>query len=135
MEKTLVMIKPDGVKRQLIGKITQRFEEKNLRIVELKMETLTKGALEEHYQHLIERPFFPDLLTYMMSGPVVLFILEGEQVIEVIRKMVGATNPLEAEAGSIRGLYGVSHTENVVHASDSVAAANNEILRFFGSIH
>lgn len=131
MEKTLIMIKPDGVKRQLIGKITQRFEEKNLRVLSLKMEALTKEALAIHYQHLIERPFFPDLLAYMMSGPVVLFILEGENAIEVVRKMVGATNPLEAEAGSIRGLYGVSQTENVIHASDSVVSATNEIARFF----
>lgn len=131
MEKTLVIIKPDGVKRRLVGKIMQRFEEKGLTIASLKMETLTLELLEEHYQHVVDRPFFPGLVAYMTSGPVVLIILSGENVVEVVRKMVGVTNPLQAECGSIRGAYGLSHTENVIHASDSVEAGQEEIQRFF----
>lgn len=131
MEKTLVIIKPDGVKRRLVGKIMQRFEEKGLTIESLKMETLTLELLEEHYQHVVDRPFFPGLVAYMTSGPVVSLILSGENVVEVVRKMVGVTNPLQAECGSIRGAYGLSHTENVIHASDSVEAGQEEIQRFF----
>lgn len=131
MEKTLVIIKPDGVKRHLVGKIIQRFEEKGLVITALKMETLTLSLLEEHYNHLVTRPFFSELVDYMTSGPVVILILTGENAIEIVRKMVGATNPLQAEIGSIRGQYGLSHTENVIHASDSTAAAQAEIQRFF----
>lgn len=131
MEKTFVMIKPDGVRRQLVGKIIQRFEEKDLQLVSLKMETLSESQLASHYAHLLERPFFPELLAYMMSGPVVQLVLEGPQAVEVIRKMVGATNPLEAEVGSIRGCYGVNYTENIIHASDSVEAGLIEIQRFF----
>lgn len=131
MEKTLVIIKPDGVKRRLVGKIIQRFEEKGLTIESLKMETLSLELLAVHYQHLVDRPFFPELVAYMTSGPVVYLILSGDNVIEVVRKMVGATNPLQAESGSIRGAYGLSHTENVIHASDSVETAQQEIQRFF----
>ena len=102
IEKTLVIIKPDGVRRQLIGKILQHFEQKNLRILDLKMGVLTKEQLEEHYQHLKERPFFPELLAYMLSGQVVIGILEGEDAVDSVRKIVGATNPLEAQSGTIR---------------------------------
>lgn len=133
MEKTFVMIKPDGVRRQLVGKIIQRFEEKNLQLLEMKMEALSKKQLEEHYAHLVERPFFPELCAYMMSGSVVQFVLEGPKAVEVVRKLVGATNPLEAEVGSIRSCYGVSYTENVIHASDSVESGMIEIQRFFQS--
>ena len=131
IEKTLVIIKPDGVRRQLIGKILQHFEQKNLRILDLKMGVLTKEQLEEHYQHLKERPFFPELLAYMLSGQVVIGILEGEDAVDSVRKIVGATNPLEAQSGTIRSLYGTSQTENVIHASDSVTSAADEIQRFF----
>ena len=130
IEKTLVIIKPDGVRRQLIGKILQHFEQKNLRILDLKMGVLTKEQLEEHYQHLKERPFFPELLAYMLSGQVVIGILEGEDAVDSVRKIVGATNPLEAQSGTIRALYGTSQTENVIHASDSVTSAADEIQRF-----
>ncbi|MHC5269340.1 nucleoside-diphosphate kinase [Enterococcus sp. LJL98] len=131
MEKTFVMIKPDGVRRQLVGKILQRFEEKGLQLLDLKMTTLSKAQLERHYEHLVARSFFPELLEYMMSGPVVQFVLVGPDAVQVVRQMVGATNPLEADSGSIRGCYGLSHTENVIHASDSLAAGRLEIARFF----
>ena len=131
IEKTLVIIKPDGVRRQLIGKILQHFEQKNLRILDLKMGVLTKEQLEEHYPHLKKRPFFPELLAYMLSGPVVIGILEGEDAIDSVRKIVGTTTPLEAQSGTIRALYGTSQTENVIHASDSVTSAADEIQRFF----
>ena len=131
IEKTLVIIKPDGVRRQLIGKILQHFEQKNLRILDLKMGVLTKEQLEEHYQHLKERPFFPELLEYMLSGQVVIGILEGEDAVDSVRKIVGATNPLEAQSGTIRALYGTSQTENVIHASDSVTSVADAIQRFF----
>lgn len=95
------------------------------------MGVLTKEQLEEHYQHLKERPFFPELLAYMLSGQVVIGILEGEDAVDSVRKIVGATNPLEAQSGTIRALYGTSQTENVIHASDSVRSAADEIQRFF----
>ncbi|MHC5247207.1 nucleoside-diphosphate kinase [Enterococcus sp. HY326] len=131
MESTLVIIKPDGVKRKLIGRVIQRFEEKGLALQKLKYEVLTEEVLKEHYSHLVNKPFFPELVAYMTSGPVVLMILEGENVVKNVRKLVGATDPFEAAVGTLRGDFGLSKTENLVHASDSERAALTEIARFF----
>lgn len=131
MESTLVIIKPDGVKRKLIGRVIQRFEEKGLALQMLKYEVLTEEVLKEHYSHLVNKPFFPELVAYMTSGPVVLMILEGENVVKNVRKLVGATDPFEAAVGTLRGDFGLSKTENLVHASDSERAALTEIARFF----
>ncbi|MGX7199469.1 nucleoside-diphosphate kinase [Enterococcus nangangensis] len=132
MEQTLVIIKPDGVRRHLVGKILQRFEDKNLKIAALKYSYLTKEAVEEHYAHLKSRPFFPELIAYMTSGPVVCLVLESPAVIAIVRQLLGATQATAAVPGTIRGDYAMAGTENVVHASDSPAAAQAEIKRFFG---
>ena len=130
-EKTLVIIKPDGMQRQLVGRIIQRFEGANLTLEAAKMEQLSDELLYEHYQHLVDRPFFPTLLSYMKEVPVLLLIVEGPDAIARVRHLVGATNPLEAAAGTIRGDFGTSQTRNVVHASDSMEAAQTELARFF----
>lgn len=132
MEKTLVIIKPDGVKRHLMGKIIQRFEDKNLIIAAMRYDYMTEELAKEHYAHLATRHFFKELVDYMTSGPVVYLVLEGEAVIDIIRKMVGATKAEEALPGTIRGDYGLPGTENVIHASDSKDSARIEIKRFFG---
>lgn len=133
MEQTLVIIKPDGVKRKLIGRIIQRFEDRKLTILKMRQGTLSRDLAKEHYQHLAEKPFFHEILDYMTSGPVVFIVLEGEQAIEMVRKMVGKTNALEADPGTIRGDFATNKSENIVHASDCEEAATIEIQRFFGS--
>lgn len=131
MERTLVIIKPDGVRRHLIGRIIQRFEEKGLAITEMKFATMTKELAQEHYHHLSGRSFFDELIDYMTSGPVVYLVLAGEDVIDIVRKIVGATKAVDAVPGTIRGDYALPGTENIIHASDSRDAATNEINRFF----
>lgn len=131
MERTLVIIKPDGVRRHLLGKIIQRFEDKNLTIVAMRYGFMTEELAKEHYAHLKSRHFFQELVNYMASGPVVYLVLQGDAVIDMVRKMVGATKAEEALPGTIRGDYGLPGTENVVHASDSKDAAEVEIRRFF----
>lgn len=96
MERTLVIIKPDGLRRRLAGKIIQRFEEKGFSIVEMRQETMSRELAMEHYHHLVNRSFFPELISYMTSGPVVYIVLEGEEVIDLVRKMVGATKAADA---------------------------------------
>lgn len=135
MEKTLVIIKPDGVQRKLVGKIIQRMEDKNLTIFAMKQGMMTEDLVKTHYSHLINRHFFPELVQYMTSGPVVFMILEGANVIDIIRKMVGATKAEEAAPGTIRGDYGMPGTENVIHASDSKDSAIQEISRFFPELN
>lgn len=132
MEQTLVIIKPDGVERQLVGQIIQRFEAANLKMKAVAMTVLKETLLNEHYSHLINQPFFPKLVAYMTEGPVLLLILEGEQAVTRVRRLIGATDPLQADIGTIRGDYGVNQTRNLVHASDSPEAAQIEIARFFG---
>lgn len=131
MERTLVIIKPDGVRRHLVGKIIQRFEEKGLAIAEMKFATMSTALAKEHYQHLSERSFFDELIDYMTSGPVVYLVLVGEDVIDLVRKMVGATKAVDAAPGTIRGDYALPGTENIIHASDSRDSALKEITRFF----
>ncbi|MBO1308878.1 nucleoside-diphosphate kinase [Enterococcus sp. 669A] len=132
MEQTLVIIKPDGVRRKLVGRIIQRFEEKNLTIKEMYQGVMTDKIAQEHYAHLKEKPFFPNLVAYMTSGPVVFLLLEGADAIPLVRQMLGATNVLQAVPGTIRGDFACSTTENLVHASDSPENAAIEIQRFFG---
>lgn len=126
-----MIIKPDGVKRKLIGKIIQRFEDRGLTIKKMEQKTLSQELVKEHYSHLKDKPFFPELIAFMTSGPVIVIILEQENVIQIVRKMIGATNSLEADPGTIRGDFAISTTENVIHASDSPEAAAIEIKRFF----
>ncbi|MEO1771717.1 MULTISPECIES: nucleoside-diphosphate kinase [Enterococcus] len=134
MEQTLVIIKPDGVERKLIGRIIQRFEDKNLTIKEMYQGVISKDVAESHYAHLKDKSFFPELIAYMTSGPVVCLLLEGNDVIALVRQMLGATNILKAVPGTIRGDFACSTTENIVHASDSPENAAIEIRRFFSHL-
>ena len=131
-ETSLVIIKADGVERMLVGKIIQRFEDKGVDLLHLKIERLTVETVKEHYEHLKDELFFPELLAYMTSGPVVVMVVVGDNVVKKVRKLVGATNPLDAESGTLRADYGLSVTKNLIHASDSVQSAKIEMQRFFG---
>ena len=131
-ERTLSIIKPDGVEKNLIGEIYKRFESAGLQIVAARMMHLTKAQAEGFYAVHKERPFFNDLVAYMTSGPVMVQALEGPNAIEQNRKLMGATNPAEADAGTIRADFAASIEENVVHGSDGPNTAAEEIKFFFG---
>lgn len=130
-ERTLIILKPDAVQRSLVGTIVERFEQKGLRIVGVKMLQLQRDMLEKHYAHHKGKPFFEGLMSYMTSAPCVLMVLEGNSAIDVCRRLVGVTNSREAAAGTIRGDFGMSVQMNLVHASDSKEVAEKEILLFF----
>jgi nucleoside-diphosphate kinase len=119
MERTLVVIKPDGVARHLVGEIIARFEQKGFKIVEMKMLTFSREVAKNFYSPHVGKPFFEDLLNFIVSGPTVAMILEGTSAIEVVRRMIGVTKSFEAAAGTIRGDFGLGYTDNVIHASDS----------------
>jgi len=131
LEQTLSIIKPDGVKRNLVGEILRRFESKNLRIVTTRMLHLSKREAEGFYDVHRERPFFEELTTFMSSGPVVVSVLEGENAVVFHREIMGATNPAEAAEGTIRKDFAQSIGENTVHGSDSLENAAIEISYFF----
>ena len=133
MEKTFVMIKPDGVQRNLIGKIISRFEEKGLKIAALKLMRLDEKTAREHYKEHVNKPFFPGLLEYITSGPVVAMVLEGKNAVDEVRKMMGKTNPQEALPGTIRGDFGLEIGRNVIHGADSKESAQREISLYFSS--
>ncbi len=130
-EKTYVMIKPDGVHRGLVGKIIQRFEDKGMALIGLKMMQAQPALLEEHYEELKERPFFPALLDYIGSGPVVCMCWAGKDAPNTARTLIGATDPLKAGNGTIRGDFGQVSGRNVVHGSDSMASAERELALWF----
>lgn len=132
MERTYVMLKPDAPKRGLAGRIIARIEEKGYRITDLKIMELSAATLREHYAHVADKPFYPSLERYMMSGSVWAMIVEGENAVSGMRILMGATKFEDAAAGTIRGDYASSTTENVIHGSDSVENAEIEIKRFFG---
>lgn len=132
MQRTLVLLKPDTVQRGLIGRILTRFEEKGLRIVGLQMRRYPRALLQEHYAVHRERPFFAKLVEYMGSGPVVALALEGVDAIEVTRGLIGATNGRKAAPGTIRGDFGMSFSNNLVHGSDGAESAAKELALFFG---
>jgi nucleoside-diphosphate kinase len=125
------MVKPDGVQRGLVGEIISRLERKGLKIVALKMLKIEDGLARDHYAEHIEKPFFQSLIDYITSGPVVAMVVEGREAVRVVRTLVGATNPIEAQPGTIRGDYGLDIGRNVVHASDSLESAEREISLFF----
>ncbi|HDN81997.1 MAG TPA: nucleoside-diphosphate kinase [Methanomicrobia archaeon] len=134
MERTLVLVKPDGVVRGLIGETVKRIEQKNMKIVAMKMIQITEDLAKEHYKEHKGKPFFKDLIDYITLAPVVAMVVEGERAIDVMRKIAGKTNPDEASPGSIRGDFGYNTPRfmcNVVHASDSVTSAKREINLFF----
>jgi nucleoside-diphosphate kinase len=132
IQKTLSIIKPDATKRNLIGQINAVIEANGLKIVAMKMVTLTLDQAQNFYAEHKERPFFNDLVSYMTSGPVVLQVLEGDDAIANYRKIMGATNPANAEEGTLRKLFAINVEENSVHGSDSEQSAAREIDLFFG---
>lgn len=125
------IIKPDGVKRHLIGEIIGRYERKGFTITDCKMVKAHREILEKHYAEHKGKPFYEGLMSYMTRGKVLVMIIEGDKVIEMIRKIYGKTNPLEAQSGTIRGDFANSVTENIVHASDSKESAEREIAIWF----
>ena len=125
------MIKPDGVQRGCVGEIIARFEKKGFKLLAMKLYSPSKQLLEEHYKDLKEKPFFPKLVEYMMMGPVVCMIWQGREVAKTARKMLGATNPLNSEPGTIRGDYCIESGRNIIHGSDSVESAEREIKLWF----
>ncbi|HJE19562.1 nucleoside-diphosphate kinase [Aliicoccus persicus] len=131
MEKTFLMIKPDGVQRNLIGTIVSRLENKGFKIVGAKLMVVSEDLAKTHYGEHSERPFFGELVDFITSGPVFAMVLEGENAIKVARTVVGATNPSEADPGTIRGDFGMSVAKNIIHGSDSPESAEREIGLFF----
>ncbi|MEB3339877.1 nucleoside-diphosphate kinase [Okeania sp.] len=131
MERTFIAIKPDGVQRGLVGQIISRFETKGFTLVGLKSMSVSKELAEKHYDVHKERPFFPSLIQFITSGPVVAMVWEGEGVVASARKIIGATNPLSAEPGTIRGDYGISVGRNLIHGSDAIETAKTEISLWF----
>lgn len=131
MERTFLMIKPDGVQRGLVSEIIGRFETKGFTLVGLKLMSVSRDLAEKHYAVHKERPFFSGLVDFITSGPVVAMVWEGEGVIASARKMIGATKPLEAEPGTIRGDLGVTVGRNIIHGSDAPETAQSEIALWF----
>lgn len=130
-QSTFIMVKPDGVRRGLIGEIICRFERKGLTLDKIRVLTIDEDLARRHYAEHVEKPFFPELLAFITSGPVVAMQWSGENAVAVARKIMGATNPQEAEPGTIRGDYGLVVTENLVHGSDSPESAARELALFF----
>jgi nucleoside-diphosphate kinase len=131
VDRTLILVKPDAFARNLTGEIIARFERKGLRIAALKHMTVTEELAREHYAEHEGKPFFGELVTFITSAPLVAMVLEGEEAVTAARQVIGATNPLEATTGSIRGDYAVAVGQNMVHGSDSPASAARETAIFF----
>lgn len=131
MEKTFLMVKPDGVQRNLIGEIVGRFEKKGFQLVGAKLMLITNELAKQHYGEHKERPFFGELVDFITSGPVFAMVWEGENVIAAARQMMGATNPKDSQSGTIRGDFAVTVGKNIIHGSDSPASAEREISLFF----
>jgi nucleoside-diphosphate kinase len=131
MEKTFVMLKPDAVSRGLMGEIISRLEKKGLIMVAAKFMVITEDIASRHYAEHVKKPFYPDLLSFITSGPVLAMVWEGEKAVSVVRNVVGKTDPVEALPGTIRGDYGMIKTMNLIHASDSLESAEREISIFF----
>ena len=131
MERSLVLIKPDAMKRRLGGTIIGRLEQKGLRVVGLKMLHMDEALASRHYAIHADKPFFEDLIEYITSTPIIAVVFEGEGVVEVIRKTMGATNPAKAEPGTIRRDFGLDIQQNTIHGSDSLETAEKEIKLFF----
>ncbi|TVR68241.1 MAG: nucleoside-diphosphate kinase [Sphaerobacteraceae bacterium] len=131
MERTLIIVKPDGVQRGLIGRVLSRFEEKGLRIAGLKLMSVSNELAETHYGEHREKPFFGDLVSFITSSPVVVGVVEGPNAVSITRGLVGATNPADAAAGTIRGDFGLTIGMNIIHASDAVESGQREVSLFF----
>ncbi len=131
METTLVLIKPGGVQRNLIGEITRRIEARNLEVVGLKLVNAERSIVEEHYGEHRERPFFKDVCDYLTSGPVIVMAVRGVNAVKAIRTMMGATNPLDAAPGTIRGDFALTIDDNLTHSSSDPEAAGRELALWF----
>ncbi|MCM3539414.1 nucleoside-diphosphate kinase [Priestia endophytica] len=131
MERTFIMVKPDGVQRNIVGDVVTRFEKKGFQLVGAKLMNVSEDLAKEHYKEHEEKPFFGELVDFITSSPVFAMVWEGENAVTVARKMLGKTNPAEAEVGTIRGDYGLQVAKNVVHGSDSNESATREISLFF----
>ena len=131
MERTLVILKPDAVARKLTGEIISRFEKRNLKITRIKLETISIETAEEHYAHVKSEIIYDDMMKFITSGPSMIMVIEGNGVIKLIRNMIGDRSPIDSMPGTIRGDYSSHRFENLIHASDSVESAEEEIKRFF----
>lgn len=131
MERTFVLVKPGAVRRSLVGEVVSRFERRGFRILAMKMLTVDTELAADHYAEHKEKDFFGELVGSITSGPVVAMVLEGPEAISVVRKMMGSTNPLAAEPGTIRGDYGLEIVANIVHGSDGPESAQREIALYF----
>ena len=131
MERTLILVKPDAFARNLSGEIIARFEHKGLRLAALKQMTMTSELAEQHYAEHAEKPFFGELTSFITSGPLVAMVLEGDRAIEAARQVIGATDPLKAAPGSIRGDFAIEVGQNMVHGSDAPESAAREVALFF----
>jgi nucleoside-diphosphate kinase len=131
MDRTLILVKPDAFARNLTGEIIARFERKGLRIVALRHMTMDVALAEQHYAEHDGKPFFGELVSFITSGPLVAMVLEGDEAVRAARQVIGATNPLEATTGSIRGDFAVAVGQNMVHGSDSAESAEREAALFF----
>jgi nucleoside-diphosphate kinase len=134
-ERTLVLLKPDAVRRGLVGEILSRYERKGLSIVAMELRTIDGAMADQHYAEHVDKPFYPPLREFVTSGPLVAAVLEGDDAIEVVRLLNGATDARKAAAGTIRGDLALSNRENLVHGSDSPEAAKREIALWFPNLH
>jgi len=132
LETTLILFKTDCVEKSLVGEILNRFENEGFKIRGMKMISLSTEILNEHYAHVADRPFFPEILNFMQACPVIALALEGENAIARVRELLGPTDSTTAEKGTIRGDFGVDTMRNICHASDSQESASDELKRFFG---
>jgi nucleoside-diphosphate kinase len=133
-ERTLVLVKPDGVSRGLVGEVISRIERKGLKLAALELRTVPTELAEEHYAEHKDKPFFGELLEFITSGPVVAAVVEGERAVEAFRQLAGATDPVKANTGSIRGDFGLQVQNNIVHGSDSPESAEREIKLWFPNL-
>ena len=134
MQRTLVLVKPDGVRRGLAGEVISRLERKGLTLVAMELRTLDRASAEEHYGEHRERPFFGELVDFITGGPLVAMVVEGPNAVAGTRRLMGVTNPVEATPGSIRGDYALEIGQNLVHGSDSEESAKREIAIFFPNL-
>ena len=131
MERTLILVKPDAFARNLTGEILARFERKGLRIIAMRLMTMDRALAEQHYAEHVGKGFYEELVSFITSGPLVALVLEGEAAVTAARQVIGATNPLEATTGSIRGDYAIEVGQNMVHGSDSPQSSQREVALFF----
>lgn len=131
MEQTLVLLKPDAIQRGLIGEVISRFEKKGLKIVGMKMLKMSKEDAKKHYAHLVSKPFYKDLEKFMTEHPIIAFVVDGKEAVDIVRNMCGPTNATKAPPGTIRGDFSNSTSRNIIHASDTKETARREINFFF----